>query len=85
MNTAFDKPEAPPTIVTSLIVNVGVPSSLRIVAVAGVCTVPTGPEIADRLTTKVSFDSVVVSPLTATVINAVVWPGAKVKVPLVPT
>ena len=40
---------------------------------------PTGPL---RLTRKVSFGSTVVSPLTTTAIVLLVWPAAKVRLPV---
>jgi hypothetical protein len=76
------------TRVSRLNVGIGVlggtttPSSLRIVPVP----VPVAIVAllgADRLTVKVSFGSIVVSPATLTVIVCVVTPGANVSVPLV--
>ena len=40
---------------------------------------PTGPV---RLTTKVSFGSTVVSPLTTTAIVLLVWPAVKLRLPV---
>ena len=78
---AFTVPELPSVTVTSSIERDGSPSSSRIVPMPWPSAIVAfvGPE---RLTKYVSLLSFSRSPLTRTVTVLVVWPAAKVTVPL---
>ena len=81
MKVAVAVPLLPSTTATSLIERPGWASSFVIVPTA--CASPIVPLTAfERLTLKVSLTSFSVSPLTSTVTWRVVWPAAKVTVPL---